>query len=91
MCKKTLSGSYYKGIIKIIVIYVMAAIAHILYKHFVLFNDYTLGKSIIEILNFKAANYSWYVEMYIGLFLIIPFLNLAYNGLTTKNTSRFLL
>ena len=39
---------------------------------------------ILSIFGFSGANYSWYVEMYIGLFLIAPFLNLAYNKLDSQ-------
>ena len=49
-------------------------------------------KSIIKgILDFTAAPYSWYIEMYIGLFLIIPFLNMVYNNLTSKREKLLLI
>ena len=49
------------------------------------FKDYLFG-----ILDFSGANYAWYVEMYIGLFLIAPFLNLAYNKLGSKRKKQVL-
>jgi len=42
-------------------------------------------------LGFYGADYAWYVEMYIGLFLIIPFLNLIYNGLESVKQKRVLI
>ncbi len=42
-------------------------------------------------MDFSATNYSWYVEMYIGLFLIIPFLNLSYNGLKNQKQKQVLI
>ena len=36
--------------------------------------------SIIYIFNFTACPNAWYLEMYIGLFLLIPFLNIIYNN-----------
>ena len=45
---------------------------------------------ILSIFDFSGANYSWYVEMYIGLFLMAPFLNLAYNKLETKRKKQVL-
>ena len=36
---------------------------------------------ILSILDFSADSYAWYIEMYIGLFLIIPFLNILWNNL----------
>ena len=52
--------------------------------------DYTLKKYILSIFDFTGANYSWYIEMYIGLFLIAPFLNLAYNKLGSKKRKQAL-
>lgn len=91
MSHKTLSIKYYGGIKKTLAIYLMASVANIIYKHMFMNNYYTLKKAVIEILNFQAANYSWYIEMYIGLFLMIPFLNLMYNGLKSKREKQVLI
>lgn len=50
----------------------------------------TLKEYILRTLDFTGANYSWYIEMYIGLFLMAPFLNLAFNGLKTKRQRQVL-
>lgn len=81
---KRLSAKYYLGIVKILGVYVLASIACIIYKAVEHGERYTLGKAILGILNFTGANYAWYIEMYIGLFLLIPFLNLAYRGLKSR-------
>lgn len=87
MCKKELSKKYYKGIFKILVVYVVASVACMLFN--------TLYKhepfSILKIFDFTGAKYSWYIEMYMGLFLIIPFLNLAYNSLKNKKQKQILI
>lgn len=88
---KTLSRKYYTGIRKTISIYVLASIACILYNMFYLNSKYTFKKALLEILGFQAAPYSWYVEMYIGLFLLIPFLNLIYNNLKNKKQKQILI
>lgn len=85
MNKKTVSGKYYLGIVKTLVIYVLSSIACIIYKTVALDYDYTIVKIVSDILDFTGANYSWYVEMYIGLFLLVPFINLMYNGLKSRN------
>lgn len=41
---------------------------------------------ICEILNFTANDYAWYFEMYIGLFLLIPFLNIMYSSMKTRRS-----
>ena len=91
MWQKKLSRSYYKGITKTLEIYVLASIACLLFKKYVMGYEVTLKSSILGILDFDAANYAWYIEMYIGLFLMIPFLNLAYHGLKSKKEKQVLL
>ena len=46
---------------------------------------------IFGVFGFSSAPYAWYVEMYIGLFLLIPFLNGAYHSLTSKGQKRALI
>lgn len=89
--EKELSKRYYLGITKTLVIYVLASIACILYKNS--YQDGALGvfTGFLGILDFSAANYSWYIEMYIGLFLLAPFLNLIYHGLETKRRKQCLI
>lgn len=90
MCNKTLSNKYYSGITKTIIVFVLASIACIAFKGFYLQQDMDLKTAIISIFDFSGASYSWYIEMYIGLFLIAPFLNLAYNGLKTQKHKQIL-
>lgn len=35
--------------------------------------------------------YAWYIEMWIGLFLLIPFLNILYNGIGNKRHKQLLI
>lgn len=74
MNKKILSRRYYFGIIKTLAIYTIASLACYL------FTNKSIAGFLRELLKFKAAQYSWYIEMYIGLFLLIPFLNVMYRG-----------
>lgn len=79
--KKSLSKKYYKRIIPILYEYLICSILCIIFNIAYLNNDVPVKKCIISILGFSAAPYSWYVNMYIGLFLLIPFLNVLYNNL----------
>ncbi len=81
MWQKKLTRGYYKGIWKTIEIYVLASIACLLFKKYAQGQEVTLKSALFAILDFSGANYAWYIEMYIGLFLIIPFLNGAYHSL----------
>ena len=83
MSRKTLSKKYYGGIVKTLGIYLLASAACIVFRVFWAKAAFP-GDLFWGILNFKTAAYGWYIEMYIGLFLLIPFLNLMWNGLTSK-------
>lgn len=90
MNKKTLSKKYYAGISKTLVIFVLSTIACMIYKSVHDKVPLTFKSLLFGTLDFTGANYSWYIEMYIGLFLLIPFLNLAYNKLTSKKHKQVL-
>ena len=92
MCNKTLKKGYYSGIRKTIIVYILVAIACIIYKS--CNGSYTLTTLYIFLLgifDFSGANYSWYIEMYIGLFLIIPFLNIIYKNLDSRKAKKIFL
>lgn len=84
MNQKQVSLKYYKGILKTLLVYVLISIVLIIYNNFVNGTGYSITDSFFMILSFDAAHYSWYIEMYIGLFMIIPYLNLIYNNLKSK-------
>ena len=89
--KAEISKKYYIGIIKIIVIYIIASILCLLFKTFYQHEKITFALAINKVLNFSAAPYAWYIEMYIGLFLLIPFLNLVFNNLRSKKQAKVLI
>lgn len=90
MSHKTLSRKYYSGISKTLIIFVLATLACMIFKTIHDNEPFTLKAFILGTLDFTGANYSWYIEMYIGLFLLIPFLNLAYNKLKNKRQKQVL-
>ena len=73
MNKVSLSRLYYIKRIKIIVVYILASIMCEIYNVIYLHQNRTLLDCIKGILAFESAKYSWYVERYIGLALLIPF------------------
>lgn len=91
MNKKELSFSYYKGIKKTYSIYVLISIACLIFRTLYLHEEIGKRRMILEILDFTADNYAWYIEMYIGLFLLIPFLNILWNNLDGKKRKWVLL
>ena len=83
MKNKTLSGKYYTGLIKPVVFYLAASTICLLFKmkHG---SEYKAFDIIYGYLRYSHCDYAWYVEQYIVIFLFIPFLNLAFNGLKNK-------
>ena len=82
---------YFLGIGKTLLTYTLAATACILYRIWKKNTSYTFFKAILAITDFSGAQYAWYVEMYIGLYLLIPFLNILWDGLENKKQKKALL
>lgn len=85
MCRKRLEISYYKGIVRTLGIYVLASLVCYLFICYRQEVSFSFGAFLLGIVgNYNAAAYGWYIEMYLGLFLLIPFLNLCYHGLSSR-------
>lgn len=82
---------YFKKIIPILGIYVFYSVLSILMRTFYLKEDKSIPMWIGEILIFSADKYSWYINMYMGLFLLTPFLNMIHKNLNNKRDYRIFL
>lgn len=89
--KKEWSKEYLKKIIPILVIYLTYAILSIVVRIYYIGEEKEWYQWLGAVLNFSADGYAWYVNMYIGLFLISPFLNVMYHHLPNKKTKQALL
>ncbi len=79
--QKPLNKDYFKSLIPILLGYLLSCLISFPIRHFLLNDPLTLYAWIEKM--FTYGNYAWYVEMYIGILLISPVLNLALNQLTT--------
>lgn len=91
MCKKTVSREYYKKLLPILGIYVLASGVSALYKWIVAPEEITLAGAFLGLFSFRTARYSWYLELYLGLFLLIPYLNGMYQMPKSKKGKQILL
>ncbi len=95
MSEKTLSVQYFKNIEKTIVIYLLASLfcgsISAGYNILILREDPGVFERIMGLFDFSTAPYAWYVEMYIGLYFLIPFLNILWHGLPGKKEKQLLL
>jgi surface polysaccharide O-acyltransferase-like enzyme len=88
--KKELSKKYYQSLLPKILIYIVAAICQLLFMKFYQNENLTFLDALYSILNFDI-HYAWYINMYFGLFLLIPFLNLIYSSLKDKKQKQFII
>lgn len=79
-CRRKWSLSLYRKLLPVIAAYLLASVACYCFKAAYGGTEIHLLDFIQKTLAFEAAPYSWYVEMYLQLFLMMPFLNLAWNA-----------
>lgn len=65
----------YQGLIPVLLGYLLAAGISIPIRHFAFGDVQSLSMWCDRLFRFSAVYYGWYVEMYIGLVLLMPFLN----------------
>lgn len=83
---KPLNRGYYRSLLPILIGYFLTCAISFPIRHFVLHETLTLAQWVEKLVTF--GNYGWYVEMYIGLFLFAPVINLALERL--KSTRELL-
>jgi len=86
---KPFSPKYYRGLLTVLVGYILTCIISYPIRHFLLGDQGTLGTWLERLIGF--SNYAWYIEMYIGLILISPVINLALQRLTEPKELLWLL
>ncbi len=84
MCNKKLEKKFYRGILHTVGIYIVASILCMSYAMIKNGETFYFSQWIRNILDFSGAPYAWYIEMYVGLFLMIPFLNLLYHSIVER-------
>ncbi len=82
MSSKKLSLQYFKGISRTLFIYVLASVACMMFEFFYYHVPVSVSKMLVGIFTFSSCSYAWYIGMYVGLFLLIPFLNVLLCHLT---------
>lgn len=86
MHRKQLTGRYYLGVLSTVFTYLFASGFCLVFRF--LRDGISVKEAVASVLNYSAAPYSWYIEMYLGLFLIIPFLNGGYHSLGSRRKKR---
>lgn len=88
--KRKLSLRYYSGAAHILLTYLICAVLCEVFRVLLQGRDIQWRQIVSRLLDYSAVPYGWYIEMYLGLFLLIPFLNALYNGLESKRAKQVL-
>lgn len=90
LCRhKALTARYYLGLARILLTYGLCGLVCLGVRLWC-GEEMGLRQIVRSLLDFSAAPYAWYVEMYIGLFLLIPFLNVLWKALEGRGARKAL-
>lgn len=89
--KTSCDRKYYKGMVRVIVSYLLFSVITILFRKYYIHEDLSCFNWLRKILDFSAIPYGWYIEMWIGLYILTPFLNLLYKAIPTKKQKQILI
>lgn len=88
---KQVNRKYYRNGVRVVVSYVVISVITILYRKYYLGDTESWGIWVRKILDFSAIPYAWYIEMWIGLFLLTPFLNILWKNIGSRHHKLILL
>lgn len=77
------SGLCFYKIIQFIIEYILCSIACVFWRVYKAKEKLTAQQIINGLYVFTDVTHGWFVRMYIGLFLLSPFLNILYNNIKT--------
>ena len=85
-CYKEFSVQYYKNIKRILIPYLVISVL----TWAVLSIDHSVKVLVLGTLGFKTIGYAWFVEMFIGLYLMVPFLNMVIGQVFSSGDKKML-
>ena len=88
---KTFGKKFYLSGVKVLASYVFFSLLTIILGVYLFHNGMTWKKGILGIFSFSTIPYAWYIEMWIGLFIMIPFLNIWYKALPSRKMKMYLI
>lgn len=89
--KTDINRKYYKGIWRVLTAYLVFSVITIAVREYYFDEHKSLIKWALDITSFNAISYAWYIEMWIGLFLLTPFLNKLWHAIETKRHRQVLI
>lgn len=84
-------AAYYAKLGRILGVYALAVLTGILFQRVHGGRELSPAEGLRSFFDYSGSQYGWYMEMYLGLFLLIPYLNVLYEGLGTERARRGLI
>ena len=84
-CRKSLSAEFYIKIKSVLIPYFTITAAGEVFLHASGRHCEDFKELIYAFLGYSSNDYSWYIAMFIGLYVIIPFLNTLWNALDRRH------
>ena len=78
------SRGYYRKLLPILLVYALSGAACVGFRVLWLGERFSLREVARMFTTYTAAPYGWYIEMYVGLFLLSPFFNAAWHALDRR-------
>jgi surface polysaccharide O-acyltransferase-like enzyme len=88
---KQVGKKYYKGCVRVLRSYLVISIITIIFRKYYLLDNVSMIHWILKIFDFSAIPYGWYIEMWIGLFFLTPFLNVLWKNIDSKRNKGILI
>lgn len=88
---KRYSRTYYKNIGKVLFSYIFFSVITLLFRKYYQHEILSWTEWGLKILGFSAIPYAWYIEMWIGLYLVTPFLNILYKNIGEQKWKQLLI
>lgn len=86
-----INRKYFEKILPIIIIYLLYSIPALIYRLSINEIPFDIALWIEQIFDFKGHRYSWYINLYFGLFLMMPFFNRMYKSLENEKEKKILI
>lgn len=90
-CNKLFGLKFYRSGLKVVLSYLVFSILTIIVDIYYFHDGMTWKEGILGIFSFSTIPYAWYIEMWIGLFLLAPFINILYKAIPTKQMKLYLI
>lgn len=90
-CEKKLTKGYYWGVARVIVAYLLCSGVSLFYRWKFMGEEMSLLHAGRMVLDYSGIATGWYIEMYLGLFLLIPFLNMLWQGAESRRNRKALI